>query len=128
MTDSGFHVYFWRLLIFRWTLYKADISIKRTLLSCTSGVHLRFHCGFLKDMLSSIKDTSTHYWFLFSKFHNYRNWGGEESSSQNERTLGGGGKTRGGVGVGARKQTRANKGEGGQNSEILSGRTFCMSP
>ena len=32
-------VYFWRLLIFRWTLYKADISIKRTLLSCTNGVH-----------------------------------------------------------------------------------------
>ena len=32
-------VYFWRLLIFRWTLYKADISIKRTLLSCTIGVH-----------------------------------------------------------------------------------------
>ena len=32
-------VYFWRLLIFRWTLYKADIPIKRTLLSCTIGVH-----------------------------------------------------------------------------------------
>ena len=39
MTNSGFHVYFWRLLIFRWILYKADISIKRTLLSCTNGVH-----------------------------------------------------------------------------------------
>ena len=32
-------VYFWRLLIFRWTLYKVDLSIKRTLLSCTIGVH-----------------------------------------------------------------------------------------
>ena len=32
-------VYMWGLLIFRWTLFKADISIKRTLLSCTNGVH-----------------------------------------------------------------------------------------
>ena len=38
-TDSGFHFYFWILLIFRWTLCKADISIKWTLLSCTNGVH-----------------------------------------------------------------------------------------
>ena len=29
MTDSGFQVYFWKLLIFRWALYKAGISIKR---------------------------------------------------------------------------------------------------
>ena len=34
-----FWSYFWRLLIFRWTLYKAESSIKRTLLSCTNGVH-----------------------------------------------------------------------------------------
>ena len=37
--NSGFHVYFWRLLIFRWTLYKAEISIKRTVISCTNSVH-----------------------------------------------------------------------------------------
>ena len=46
MTDSGFHVYIWRLLIFRWNLYKAGISIKRTLL--WSNLY-RPHCGFLKD-------------------------------------------------------------------------------
>ena len=34
-----FWSYFWRLLIFRWTLYKAESSIKRTLLSCTNGVY-----------------------------------------------------------------------------------------
>ena len=28
-----------RPLIFRWTLYQADISIKQTLQSCTNGVH-----------------------------------------------------------------------------------------
>ena len=39
MTDSGFHIYFWKLLVFWRTLYKVDISIKQTLLSCTSGVH-----------------------------------------------------------------------------------------
>ena len=27
MTDSGFHVYFWRLLNFRWTLYKVDTFV-----------------------------------------------------------------------------------------------------
>ena len=36
-------VYFWTyfsgLQIFRWTLYKAEISIKRTLFSCTNGAH-----------------------------------------------------------------------------------------
>ena len=62
-TDSEFHVYFWRLLICRWTLYKADISMKRALMSCANGVHFieRFHSGFLKDKLSLTKDTSTNY-------------------------------------------------------------------
>ena len=76
--------------------------------------------SFLKDTSSSTNDTSTHYQFLFSEFHKYRNWGGEGRSSQNERTLEGGG-------GGAWKQTRVNKAEGGvKNSGILSERTFWM--
>ena len=62
ITDSGFNVYFWRLLIFRWTLYKADISIKGILFPCTNGVQFtEIPCHFLKYTLSSTKDTSTHY-------------------------------------------------------------------
>ena len=64
----------------------------------------RFHCGFLKDTLSSNKDTSAHYQFLSSKFCKYRNWGGEAELYPKQTYLGRGGD--------ARKWTRANNGEG----------------
>ena len=64
MTESGFHVYFWRLLIFKWILYKAGTFVFH---QC-NGVHFTeiALCGFLKDTLSSIKDTNTHYYFFVS--------------------------------------------------------------
>ena len=75
MTDSRFHVYFWRLLIFRWTLYKADISIKRTLLSCTNGVHF----------------IETPMWIL-KRYVQFKQIEGKRvSSSQKKRTWGKGG-------------------------------------
>ena len=79
MTDNGFHVYFWRLLIFRLILYKGDISIKRTLLSCTNNVHLiEIPLWLLKRHVEfSQRHYSTNYEFLFSKFLKHRNWGGE---------------------------------------------------
>ena len=102
MTIRRFHVYVWRLLIFRWILYKGDISIKRTLLSCTNGVH------FIEIPLSHLKRHikfnqryySTHYQFLFSKFLKYRNWWGEGEFLPKRTYLGRGG---------AQKRTRANK-------------------
>ena len=62
----------------------------------------RFHCGFLKDALSSTKDTSINFFSL--NFTSIESEGKRVSSSQSESTLWGGG---------TRKRTRANNGESG---------------
>ena len=62
----------------------------------------RFHCGFLKDALSSTKDTSINFFSL--NFTSIETKGERVSSSQSESTLWGGG---------TRKRTRANNGESG---------------
>ena len=92
MKDSGFSVYLWRLLIFRWSLYKADISIKQTLLSCANCVQ------FIEIPLRLLKRrfefNHTDYGSLliinfFSLNFTCKEIEGKRvSSSQNERTLG----------------------------------------
>ena len=62
----------------------------------------RFHCGFLKDALSSTKDTSINFFSL--NFTSIETEGERGSSSQSESTLWGGG---------TRTRTRANNGESG---------------
>ena len=52
-------VYMWRLLIFRWTLFKTDISIKRTLLSCTNSVHF---IGTSLQLLKRHVEFNQRYW------------------------------------------------------------------
>ena len=116
MTDSGFHVYFWRLQIFRWTIYETDIFIKRTLLPLTNGVQfidiplwlLKRHGWVQPKILVLIID------FFSINFTNIETEGERVSSSQNKRTL----RMGGGVGgwVCARKWTRANKGVWGVKS------------
>ena len=110
MTDNGFHVYLWRLLIFRLILYKGDISIKRTLLSCTNNVHLiEIPLWLLKRHVEfNQRYYSTRYFFSLN-FSSIEIEGERVSSSQNERTLGGGGvlenekgQTRGEVGGGVK--------------------------
>ena len=64
-------------LIFRWTLNKVDISLKRTLLSSTNVVHFIEIPLLLLKRHIEFKNASAHYWFLFTKFHKYRNLGGE---------------------------------------------------
>ena len=124
MTESGFHVYFWRLPIFKWTLYKAGTFVFH---QC-NGVHFIeiALCGFLKDKLGSIKDTNIHYYFLFSKFLNIDIEGergeGRSSNSQNNKTNVGG-EGRGGVLEITRKGRRGVK-----NLRILSEHIFWMSP
>ena len=106
MADSGFHVYLWRLLIFWRTLYKADISIKRTFLSCTNGAHfieiplwlLKRHVEFKQTLVLIINFFSLNFTIIEIEWVRV-------SSSQNKHTLGGRG------GGGYRKWTRANKGE-----------------
>ena len=51
MIDSGFHAYFCRLLVFRWTLYKADISIKQTFV-------MQQWCPLYRDCIAASKKTS----------------------------------------------------------------------
>ena len=83
--------YFWRLLAFRWTFYKADISIKWALLLCMNGVQIiEIPLWLLKrrwvqpKILMLIIN-------LFSLNFPSREIDGERgNSSQNERTLGGG--------------------------------------
>ena len=113
MTDSGFHVYFWRLLIFRWTLYKADISIKRTLLSCTNGVHfIEIPLWFLKRHVL-INLFSVNFTSIETEWE-------RGSSSQNERTLRGGGVVE--------NEQGWTRGHRRSKSGILSELTFWMSP
>ena len=84
----------------------------------------RFHCGFLKDTLSSTKDTSTDYYLFSLNFTSIEIEGKSMSSSQTERAL-----EVGRGGEGARKRTRTNKGRGGAGEGgILSQRIFWMSP
>ena len=52
-------VYMWRLLIFRWTLFKTDISIKRTLLLCTNSVHF---IGTSLQLLKRHVEFNQRYW------------------------------------------------------------------
>ena len=47
----------------------------------------RFHCGFLKDTLSSTKDTSTDYYLFSLNFTSTEIEGKSVSSSQTERAL-----------------------------------------
>ena len=111
----GFHVSFWRLLIFRWTLYKAD----------TFPMHQ--WCTVYRDSTASKK---THWVqsnilvmiinFFSLIFTGIEIEGETVSSSQNNRTWRrGGGCTW--------KRARANKeGGGGQIPEILSERIFWI--
>ena len=93
MADSGFHVYLWRLLIFWRTLYKADISIKRTFLSCTNGVNfieiplwlLKRHVEFKQTLVLIIN-------FFFLNFTIIEIEWVMVNSSQNKHTLGGRGR------------------------------------
>ena len=62
-----------------------------------------FHCGFLKDALSSTKDTSINFFSL--NFTSIETEGERVSSSQNERTFGEGGEG-GGRGVSRHEQGR----------------------
>ena len=96
MTDSGFYVYFWSVLIFKWTVYKAD--------TC--------HAPMVSTLEKSTRWVQPKILVLIINFFSL-NFTRTEielervSSSQNERILGG--KKEGG---GARKGTRANKGGG----------------
>ena len=70
--------------MFRWTLYKADISIKQTLLSCTNGVQFRDSFVQPKTLVLIIN-------FFSLNFTSVEIEGERVSSSQNKHTLGGGG-------------------------------------
>ena len=74
---------------------------------------------YLKDTLSSAKDTSTHHEFLFSKFHKYINSGrdGELWPKRTYLALRGGG---GGGGGGGCSKTNKGKqrGDGGRGSKL----------
>ena len=73
----------------------------------------RFHCGFLKDTLSSTKDTSIDYYFFSLNFTSIEIEGERVSSSQKERTYGG----RGGGGGGCSKTNKGKQGERGGGSK-----------
>ena len=87
MMGSGFHVYFWRLQFLRWTLCKVDISIKRTLLSCTDGIHfLKIPLGLLKRVQPKILVLIINFFSL--NFTKIEIEGERVSSSQNKRGRG----------------------------------------
>ena len=104
-------------LIFRWTLYKVDISIKQTLV-------MHQWCPFYRG--STVASWVQTHWvqpkilvlinFLSLNFTSMEIKRGRVSSSQNERTWGG-------------ECSKTNWGkQGGQNLGILSEHTFWMSP
>ena len=92
--DNGFHIYFWRLLTFWWTLFKAVISMKQTLV-------MHQWCPLYRDSTVASKKTrrvQPKILVLISNFISLNSTsieieGERRSSSQNERT----------------KRTRANK-------------------
>ena len=95
-------------------IYKKGVSIKRTLLPCINGFHFAETPLWLQRKILVLIS------FLSLNFSSIEIEGERVSSSQNERTLWGGG---------VRKWTRMKKRErGGQILGILSERTFWISP
>ena len=106
--------------MFRWILYKAGISIKRTLLPCTNGVHfIEIPQSFLKDTWLQPKILVLIINFFSLNFTSIEIQEERVNSSQNERTLG--------EGVG-RKRTRAKKGVGGSKLGNLEEAYFLNVP
>ena len=101
-------------------------SVIKSLLSCTNGVHFNTDSTVASEKTRPVQPKILVLLINFFSL-NFTSIGTEGEgvgSSQNERTLSGGA---------SRKRTRANKGKqggrgGGQNSGILSERTFWMSP
>ena len=68
MTDSGFHIYFLGLLIFSWTLYKADISRMDFL----SYLENRKKCSILEKSTQFVCISSRGSWTKGTNFFTFR--------------------------------------------------------